>query len=297
MRIWKVTAEDRVRDRLIREIPPAAPAVATFEFTPRLSTRPELYYFYHIYSVSRHTGFMKNLRAARENSRFILADFNDWLTFYDFYSPGGDRDVYSFLRDGPWELVSTVNSLALFRKGEDFAPGVAEIVPAGEGGEFRPVPGYPGLEIGPAAARSGEELGFPVLKFSAELRAARAPLDDILFVVRLVNRSVPDRVIQQILMAPYRIYPPNRWPAGETVRIRAGILLPENLPAGDWDLQLLGLSRKQGLRLPPEASAAFYRHFDTAMALNYLPRIWGISPDQLLDQRPVLYLPRVLSRP
>ncbi len=293
---WRFTREDAARQALVDLIPAEAPVAATFEFTPRLSSRPRMFFFYHLYASSRRSSWAVDALVMQRRAQYLLADFNDWLTFYDFYTPGGDQAVYSFLREGNWELSATVNSLALFRRGESFSLGVAETVPAEEG-TFRPVGGIPGLEVGPATAREREELGFPVLRFSADLRAARAPLPDILFVARLVNRSDPGEVIQQFLMAPYRIYPPNRWPAGETVRIRANLLLPEDLPAGEWDFQLLGLSRKEGLPLSPEAAAAFYRHFDTAMALNYLPRIWGVSPDQLLDQRPVLSLSRVMVTP
>ncbi len=293
---WRFAPEDAVRETMLETIPPPAPVAATFEFTPKLSSRPQMFFFYHLYASSRRPDWAGHVKVMGERAEYILADFNDWLTFYDFYTPGGDRAVNAFLREGKWELAATVNSLTLFRRGESFAPGVVQTVPAGEG-NFRPAAGFPGLEFGLAQALTREELGFPVLEFSADLRAAQTPLDDILFVVRLVNRNAPDRVIQQFLMAPYRVYPTNRWREGETVRIRANILFPEDPAPGTWDLYLLGLSRKQGLRLPPEASAAFYRHFDTAMALNYLPRIWGISPDQLLDQHQILYLPTALTVP
>jgi len=293
---WRFTQEDAVRQALVEAIPGDTPVTATFEFTPKLSNRRQMFFFYIIYAASRRPDWTARVPVIQEYSKYLVVDFNDWLTFYDFYTPGGDQAVYSFLREGDWELEATVNSLALFRRGEGFDPGVAETIAAGEV-TYRPAAEIPWLEVGPASARAGEELGFPVLRFSADLRAARAPLPDILFVARLVNRSDPGQVIQQFLMAPYRIYPPNRWPARETVRIRANILLPEKISPGSWDLQLLGLSRKEGLQLPPEAAAAFYRHFNTAMALNYLPRIWAISPEQLLDQRLILYLPRVLSTP
>ncbi len=294
---WRFTREDAVRREMVEMVPPAAPVLATFEFTPQLSSRPQMFFFYHLYASSRRPDWAAHVRVMRDRADYVLVDFNDWLTFYDFYTPGGDRSVNSFLREGNWELAATVNSLALFRRGDRFSPGVIETLPEVGEEDFRPVPGLPELEAGPARAAPGEEMGFEVLSFSADLRAARAPLPDILFVARLVNRADPGRVIQQFLMAPYRIYPPNRWTAGETVRIRANILLPEDLPSGEWDFQLLGLSRQEGLPLSPEAAAAFYRHFDTAMALNYLPRTWGISPDQLLDQRQILYLSGVLSRP
>jgi len=293
--LWRVTEEDVARQSMVNLIPPGAPVAATFEFTPKLSNRPQRFFFYHLYASSRRPDWAAHVPVMQERADYLLVDFNDWLTFYDFYTPGGDQSVYSFLREGNWELAATVNSLALFQRGGTFSAGVVEAVPPEEGGDFHPVPGLPGLEAGPARASRGEEFGFPVLQFSAVLRASRAPLPDILFVARLVNRADPEKVVQQFLMAPYRIYPPNRWRAGETVRLHVNILLPDSLPPDVWDLHLFGITRREGLRLPPEASAAFYQHFDTAMALNYLPRIWGVAPEQFLVQHQILLLPGILS--
>jgi hypothetical protein len=159
------------------------------------------------------------------------------------------------------------------------------------------VTGLSGLEAGKAEVTRGYELGFPVLRLSADFRAARTPLPDILIAARLGNRAAPDQIIQQFLMAPYRIYPPHRWQAGETVRLKANILLPDILPSGVWVFQLIGMTKREGLRLPPEMAAAFYRHFDTAMAINYLPQVWGVAPEQLMAQHQLLYLPGALTTP
>lgn len=292
---WQFTGEDAVRQTMVETIPPGSPVLATFEFTPKLSSRPQMFYFYHLYASSRRADWTGHIPVMQKQADYVLVDFNDWLTFYDFYTPGGDGSIYDFLQAGKWDLKATVNSLALFSRGERFAPGVVEAIGAGAG-TFRAVEGIPGLEVGPAAAEVGEELGFPVLRFSADLRA-RAPMSDILLAVRLVNRLASGEFVQQFLLAPYRVYPTQRWRPGETVRVRANILLPENLAPGSWDLLLLGLMKKPGLSLPPQTANAFYRHFDTAMALNYLPRIWGISPDQMLDQYSILYLPGAWTKP
>lgn len=292
---WRFTDEDAVRQTMVKSIPPDLPVLATFEFTPKLSSRPQMFYFYHLYASSRRPDWAGHIPVMQERADYVLVDFNDWLTFYDFYTPGGDGAVYDFLQAGKWELETMVNSLALFSRGERFVAGVVEAAEAGAG-TFRAVEAIPGLEVGPAAAEVGEELGFPVLRFAVDLQA-RAPVGDLLLAVRLVNRLTAGEFLQQFLLAPYRVYPTQRWRPGETVRVRANILLPEDLPSGNWDLQLFGLVKKKGLGLPPEAATAFYRHFDTAMALNYLPRRWGVSPDQMLDQHLILYLPGALSRP
>ncbi len=291
---WRFTREDAVRQAMVNEIPPEAPVTATFAFTPKLSNRPRMFFFYHLYASARRPDWEAHVPVMQEGAEYLLVDFDDRLTFYDFYTPGGDRSIYSFLREGEWELAATVNSLALFRRGGEFVPGlIAFEEPARR---WRTAETLPDLEIAAASAVPGEELDFEVLRFSANFRPRRS-LPDILMLVRLVSRDAPGRAVQQFLMAPYRIYPSHRWRAGEAVSLTANILVPEDLPPGSWDLQLIGLTRREGLRLPPEAAAAFYRHFDTAMALNYLPRAWGIPPGQLLEQHQILTIPRALKRP
>ena len=49
--------------------------------------------------------------------------------------------------------------------------------------------------------------------------------------------------------------------------------------------------------LNPVLAAACYRHFNTAMPLNYLPRVGTVPPEQLLDQHQILSLANVLVTP
>lgn len=97
---WKSTGEDRVRQIMADTIPPTAPVVTTFEFTPKLSMRPRLFYFYHIYSSPRKPGFELHIPDIQKDGKYALIDFNDWLTFYDFFTPTGDQVIYQFLRGG-----------------------------------------------------------------------------------------------------------------------------------------------------------------------------------------------------
>ncbi|HOO76531.1 MAG TPA: DUF2079 domain-containing protein [bacterium] len=284
-RTWAYTREDAVRDRMVDAVPAAAPVIASFAFTPKLSSRPWLFYFYHLYAFTTHPDFRPEIPPAREKAEWILVDFDDWLTFYDFYTPGGDESVREFLREGRWRLAASVNSLALFRRGETYEPGVVEAPAPAAGEEFRPVPGLPGLEIGAVKLDRGEELGFPVARLSAEFMVRRAPLPDLLPVVLLTGPSGSAPLVQQALMAPYRIYPSYRWRAGERVRLRANILLPPGA-SGSYDLRLLALARRSGTGLNPA--------LDTAMILNYLPR-QGIAPAELLVELPLYSRPGALK--
>ena len=278
---WRTTPEDGVREGLVKAVPDRDPVVATFAFAPKLSGRPWLFHFYHIYSVSSHPNFRVEIPPAREKARWILADFNDWLTFYDFHTPGGDRAIRAFLEEGDWELVETVNSLALFRRGEAYAPGVIEAA-AAPAEKLFPVPGLPGLQAGNCTVRPGQVLERPVARVEFDLSCSNR-LPDLLFAVRLAPRGRHLPPVQEFLYAPYRIHPTGRWQPGDCLRLRANILLPQGWGEDPIDLQVLALARRPGLTgLDPR--------LDVSMLLNYVPGRLGVSPAQLLAQFPVCSL-------
>ena len=283
-KMWRLAEEDSARRKLIEEIPESAPVIATFEFTPKLSSRPRLFYWYHVYTVSRRPEFAPNVEAAQNNCLYALVDFDDWLTFYDFYTPRGYRQIYQFLTDGDWELVSTINSLALFKKGEETELGVVDIVSRAEEETSQSIPGLSQLGFAGFSAEEEESLGYPVIKLSVDLECRGGIKDDLLLLARFVSRAEPGRGFQQFFFAPYRIYPNSRWKPGDIVRQKCGLLVPENSPPGAYDLILTLIRKRPNLPLSPEARNLFYNYYDTAMALKYLPARWGISPEQLLEQ-------------
>lgn len=236
MRIWKTTEEDSVRQSLVEMVPERAPVVATFAFTPKLSMRPRFSLFYHIYASPTHPDFQPIVPQIQKCAEYALIDFNDWLTFYDFYSPGGDRVIFNFLAEGGWGATEYVNDLVLFRKGTP--------------GEYQPVESVdkasstipverevaPGLVFLGHAAAETEWRGHRLLDLSCWFRAKTGVAQE--FIVNPVFSRNGQAVFEQPLFAPYRILPPNRWEAGKTYRIRGRILIPKDLPSGDYELRL-----------------------------------------------------------
>ncbi|MDP8248636.1 MAG: DUF2079 domain-containing protein [Candidatus Tritonobacter lacicola] len=244
LKLWRVTYEDKIRARLVDGIPPRAPVIATFEFTPKLSMRPRLFYFYHVYAVSRHPDFGVNVSAAQEASRYALIDFNDPLTFYDFYTPGGDRDVYAFLSGGGWELVETINSMALFKKGREAELG---LIGKGDSGKIEHplnVTLLPQLKLSGYSLIPAEVLGAKVVEMAVYFRCLDRIPADFLPGARFTSRKDPAFSFKQEFFAPYRIYPSSRWRPGETVKQKCNILIPEGAPSGAYDLTLALLAQK-----------------------------------------------------
>lgn len=234
---WHITPEDRVRDLFIKKISALVPVMATFEFTPALSMRPELFYFYHVYSASRHRGFDKNVLAAQEKCHYLLVDFNDYLTFYDFYTPGGDRDVYRFLIDGNWHLDQTVNSLCLFRKGDRPEPGVISRAAPGRDDQSLKVQITDQLELAGYRLRERTIAGASTLEADLYFACSGRISADFLPMVRLISLQQPDFSFQQEFFAPYRIYPTSRWRPGDRWKLSCNILIPPEAPAGPYRME------------------------------------------------------------
>lgn len=235
---WSVTPEDKVRGILIQKIPALVPVMATFEFTPALSMRPELFYFYHVYSASRHRGFDKNVLAAQEECRYLLVDFNDYLTFYDFFTPGGDRDVYRFLVGGNWRLEETVNSICLFRKGAYFDPGVISRATPGHLDKSIRIRITPQLELTGYRLDQQSVAGSSALGVSIYFACSGKIPTDFLPVVRLISQRQSDYSFQQEFFAPYRIYPTSRWKPGDRWKLSCNILIPPSAPAGPYRMEV-----------------------------------------------------------
>lgn len=282
--LWKMTEEDEIRDRLIREIPPEAPVVGTFEFTPKLSNRSRLFYFYHIYASSLNPQFIPNLRASQEFATWALIDFDDWLTFYDFYTPGGYESVFHFLMNGKWELITTVNSLALFKKGKQADLGIVEEINFTDKTQFRDIPGIPELKFAGINLEQKKYFGKTILRLEVNIKCQNKLTDNILILARFIDRTDLTKGFQQFFFAPYRIYPTSLWQPEEIIKQRCDILVPREQPEGNYDLFLFALRKQSKLNFSQQARRLFYSYYDTAMALKLLPKQWGIPPDQLLEQ-------------
>lgn len=288
---WKITHEDQIRQDLVNKVPPFAPIAATFEFGPKLSMRPQLFLFYHLYASSRKPGFARKIPVMQKEAEYALIDFDDWLTFYDFYTPGGDKDIYTFLMAGNWNLTDSVNSIGLFKKADRPNLGLVSMITEQEDARLQVIPGIPSLKFAGCALNKKEIFGKPVLELQVDLKCDRELHEDLLLSARLTNSEDRLKVFQQFFFAPYRIFPTSRWEPGNIVRQSCNILIPPNFSPGAYDLTLALIHKRPGLPFAPEAKKLFYGYYDTAMALRVLPGQWGISPDRLLEHLIVTRIP------
>ncbi len=240
IRVWRVTEEDAVRRRLVALVPKESPVLATFGLASHLSDRPLLFYSFQFCGGWRPTGPDRiDVPLVQRTARFALIDFNDPLTFYYFFGPDGDRYLRGFLEDG-WQLEETVNSLALFRKGD--APGIG-LVEQSDLTEVdtpfsQPIKNAPGLVFRGYTLQPDRRLGFPVIETAVFLQCDDTIGENYLLGISFRHQGASGFSFGQYLFAPFRILPTSRWEKGNIIRQRCAILVPTNAPGGAYELTL-----------------------------------------------------------
>jgi uncharacterized membrane protein len=106
----------KIKNDLLAKIPASSGVISSFEFLPHLTHRKYLYSLHHVYM-----GFytLSNKRyELPDNVEFVLIDFNDPLTFGNFYSKQGYKNL-RFLNSGNWAVDDFAETIVLFRKDAD----------------------------------------------------------------------------------------------------------------------------------------------------------------------------------
>lgn len=114
-RDFKKGIMDYEKQDSVNKIPDTAGVVSTFEFLPKLSGRQHLYSFHHV-AMGFYTLSDKPY-ALPDYAEYALLDFNDFLTFNLFYTPGrSDVNLRKFISTGNWGIVDMRASIVLLKK-------------------------------------------------------------------------------------------------------------------------------------------------------------------------------------
>ena len=248
VREWRVTEEDRLRQKFVDRVPVQAPVVTTFEFSPKLSMRPLLFHFYHVVASSRKPEFLADALAAQRQAQYALLDFNDTITFYEFFRQGDDTDIRGFLAGGNWRLLETVNSIALFGRGAGPDLGLVGIASLKEAARPLSSTPIPQVELSGYSLREAAVMGQRVLELAVYFTCREKVTADYLLGARFTSREDPEYAFQEELFAPFRIYPSSRWAPGEVVVQRCNLLAPADAPSGAYDMSLALVPYRAGRR-------------------------------------------------
>lgn len=227
--------EDSVltKERFLKEIPPDAPVVATFEFLPRLTHRHELYSFHHHY-MGHYTLSDRTYRLP-ESVRYALLDFNDALTFRSFYSPQGYKNTQELLNRGKWGVVDVKDDIVLFEKDAENKYTLYKILSS------EPAPNNPMHAV---VAQEIEFLGFDhkdagprSLQMTFYWKSLNETKKDFSIFIDFIDEN--GRVVYRIFRPIcYRIYPTNAWSRGQWISEEAYVTIPSRLVSGRYSLAM-----------------------------------------------------------
>lgn len=221
--IFKKDELDKQKELLLKNIPKDAAVVSTFEFLPRLSHRKELYSFHHLY-MGFHT-LSNQPYDLPDNVKYALIDFNDTLTFRDFYRPERYENIQRFLINGNWGISDIKDTIVLYQKNAQDKYSLYNLL------SIEP---QPENKVSLIIDKDIELLGFSLKEENKSLH--------ITFYWRCLNKTQKDinvffdfidgkgRPIYRILRPIcYRIYPTQAWRPGQFIREERYFTLPSNL--------------------------------------------------------------------
>jgi hypothetical protein len=216
----------KIKYDLLAKIPASSGVISSFEFLPHLTQRKYLYSLHHVY-----TGFytLSNKRyELPDNVEFALIDFSDPLTFANFYSKQGYKNL-RFLSGGDWAVDDFAETIALFRK----TPNSGNYVCRKINGSAYTI----GRKLGIAVDDSIELAGYTLnrqekgeLNMVFFWKSLKATGRDISYLLDIYSDqgSLLARKIRPIC---YRIFPTNSWKPGDAFEERMKLKLPV-IPGG-----------------------------------------------------------------
>lgn len=203
----------------VRQVPPDAAVVATFEFLAPLSNRRELYSLHHVYSGRYTLSTVPYPLPPRID--YVFLNTQDRLTFHSpaFYAPSNYLNLQTLLAEGTWILTNQIDPILVFHKTNERGGGC-------------PCPAYP-LDSEPPMNRTVEQenntglqlVGFTLEPLDADRVASltlywrKASADQPDFDVHLTLSD--DTPLYEGVLAPgSRVWPSPSWPTHTVIADR-----------------------------------------------------------------------------
>lgn len=223
----------RIKESFVKQIPPDASVVATFEFLPHLTHRKHLYSFHHVYqglyTMSDRTYTLP------EHVEYALIDFNDYLTFFGFVANPrvNYENLRNFLTSGPWGVVDARDTVVLFHKNSvDRFPLYQVLTQA-------PAPSQKtSARITDEIELAGFDVGldrFPAMDVVLYWHCLKKTDKSINVFFHLFDTEGLSTV-EFFRPVCYRIYPSFDWQPGEWVLDKQQLVLPSGLRPGRYVL-------------------------------------------------------------
>lgn len=236
MRKGCLLTDDAIKkDNFIKMVPKKSSVIATFNFLPKLSNITDNLYSLH--RVLAQTPLSDGSSLPDLNQpEFALIDFDDSMTFYNFYQPyAGYADLRSFL--AMWQLrpVRALENTVLFKRDYKGDFGLYELVGSAAGSNLKTAVFDGSIKI------IGYKLEKNTFDKNDEIwitffwQALGKIAKDYSLSVVLVDSS---DVIRQSMMHPlcYRIYPANFWQEEEIVKENYWFSISSGINSGKYKI-------------------------------------------------------------
>jgi hypothetical protein len=226
---------DRYKEEFIKEVPKGASVIATFEFLSHLSHRKFLYSFHHVYS-GFYTLSNKEYHVPG-NIEYALIDFNDFLTFEEFFTPYGYRNIQGFLSEGNWQVEGFIENIVLFKKGITPRYALCKMIEDPD----REIQNKTLINVAGDIALIGYNMGSPdkrgVLDITFYWKCLRPAKKDINVFLDIVDKN-GRLMMRKIHPICYRIFPTNSWKEGEIFKEQFRIQVPSFYRGGREQLKI-----------------------------------------------------------
>ncbi len=220
-----------VRERMVARIPRHGGVVAGFEFLPRLADRDDVHSIHHL--LGGHFTYSQKAYPVPGGIVAVLADVGS-SALLRYMEPGtaarwrelesrNDLHPVDAADDLVLDLAGARDTVELVTSGVATTPAAHRVTYAGR------------LALVGAVGPAGEVAAGDTASFALDW-ARVAPIERLLVAQIVVVDTVGRVVVDRYRYLGYTRYPADRWPAGEVVRERYRMTLPEALPPGRYAL-------------------------------------------------------------
>ena len=234
---------NEAKQKFLSSIPKDASVIATFNFLPKLSCREKLYTFHYVYFGREKVEKEKFILP--KDVEYGLIDFEDYLTFYGFYTPQGAENMLRFFKEGNWGIVKIVDNVALFKRNYLSQYRLSELID-------NPAAAYHRREI--EINRQLVFLGYnlnqeeadriPLLHLSLYWKTKEKVLNDHMMIITIADEQ--NRVlVRRPQKISYNIYLMPEWKVGEIIKTDYWVSLPLNSHSKGYRI-ILSVLEKSG---------------------------------------------------
>lgn len=227
------TKLDQLKEQYIKQVPPEAGVVASFEFLPRLSNREKVY---SLYSVATGTYTLSERPyVLPRDCEYALVNFGDRIFRSSWFPEETTANLRDLFQTGDFGIVDMVGMVALFKRGFNSDARLYEILEE-EPILLNQISGTINGDMELMACRLDKKmLRRNLLPVSFYWRCLEESDMTYYLALNLIDeKGATVRTFTRFIC--YRLYPTNEWQPGQVIIDNHTFVLPADLPHGTYRL-------------------------------------------------------------